>query len=85
MLHILNRCELATVFDLEQCNVIEKVLDEHQIEYHVKVIDRSSPSIFNMDTREHRGTLFQNMAFNWRYIIYVKRSDLAAAQDCIRM
>lgn len=82
MIHPLNRCELTTLFKLEQCSAIEDALRAHQIEYQVKSIDRSSPSIFNMGSRERSGTMFQDMSQNWRYVIYVKRADLAAAQDC---
>ncbi len=82
MIHLFNRCELASCFNMEQCQAIEKALRDNQIPYHTKVIDRSSPSAFSMGARERGGTLFHDMAQNWRYVIYVKRKDREAALDC---
>ena len=82
MIHFLNRRELATVSSLEQCNTIEKALGQCGIPYHTKVVDRASPSVFSAGTRERSGTLFQNMAYNWIYTVYVKRSDYETALDC---
>lgn len=82
MIHIFNRLELTTLFELDRVEEIRNVLALNNIEHQVRVIDRSSPSIFSMGTRERSGVLFQNLEHNWRYTIYVKRRDFSKAQDC---
>lgn len=77
-----HRCELVTLFDLEQVDKIKETLSANNIEYQVKTVDRASPSMFSMGSRERSGSMFQNMGQNWRYIIYVKRSELSKAQEC---
>ena len=34
-------------------------------------MDRTSPSVFSMGTRERSGALFQDPAQSWQYVIYV--------------
>lgn len=82
MIHVLNRCELATVFTLEQCRSLEKALQAGGIGYRTKAAERSSPSAFSTGARERGGTLFHDMSQEWRYVIYVKRKDLEAAREC---
>lgn len=83
MIHWFNRCELVTLFDVNKVEGVRQTLFAHGVEHRVKTVDRSSPSVFSMASREHTGTLFQNTAQNWRYTIYVKRKDLSKAQGCI--
>lgn len=82
MLHPFNRCELTTMLGLEKVEPIRAALDRHGIEHQVKVINRNSPSVFNLGTRETAGVLFQNPKNDARYVIYVKRADLSRAQSC---
>ena len=42
----------------------------------VRTMDRTSPSVFSMGTRERGGALFQDPAQSWQYVIYVARKDL---------
>lgn len=81
MVHIFNRCELVTLFDLSQVEDIRKALCANNIKHQVKTIDRASPSMFRMGSRERSGTLFQDTAQNWRYVIYVKRNELSKVQN----
>ena len=44
-------------------------------------MDRTSPSVFSMGTRERSGALFQDPAQEtWQYVIYVARKDLETAR-----
>ena len=43
-------------------------------------MDRTSPSVFSMGTRERSGALFQDPAQSWQYVIYVARKDLETAR-----
>ena len=76
MLTPLNRVQLAAVFQQDRCQEIVRILDQHQ----VRTMDRTSPSVFSMGTRERSGALFQDPAQSWQYVIYVARKDLETAR-----
>lgn len=80
MITIWNRAELALAFSLEECERIRAALDGEEIPYHVACMNRSSPGLFRMGTRERWGTAFENPEASWQYRIYVKRGDLSRAR-----
>ena len=82
MIHLWDRRELATFFELDRCRQAQAALDGSQIEYQVKTRDRTSPSPFSTGTRERSGALFQEAGASWQYTIYVKRGDLERARAC---
>lgn len=71
MLTPLNRAQLAAVFQQDRCQEIVRILDQHNIPSQVRTMDRTSPSVFSMGTRERSGALFQDPAQSWQYVIYV--------------
>ena len=80
MLTPLNRAQLAAVFQQDRCQEIVRILDQHNIPSQVRTMDRTSPSVFSMGTRERSGALFQDPAQSWQYVIYVARKDLETAR-----
>ena len=60
MLTPLNRAQLAAVFQQDRCQEIVRILDQHNIPSQVRTMDRTSPSVFSMGTRERSGALFQD-------------------------
>ena len=80
MLTPLNRAQLAAVFQQDRCQEIVRILDQHSIPSQVRTMDRTSPSVFSMGTRERSGALFQDPAQSWQYVIYVARKDLETAR-----
>ena len=80
MLTPLNRAQLAAVFQQDRCQEIVRILDQHNIPSQVRTMDRASPSVFSMGTRERSGALFQDPAQSWQYVIYVARKDLETAR-----
>lgn len=81
MITVLNRSELTSCFTMEECRDITSILRENEIECTVKVINRSSPSVFNMGTRPYCGTLLEER--DDRYRIYVKRADIKTAKEVL--
>ena len=51
------------------------------LDYAVKVIDRSSPSVLNPGTRADFGTMGMSPGAQYEYIIYVNKRDYDAARD----
>ena len=81
MLTIFNRREVQVFFASEACQKAADALEACGIETHIAVRDRFSPSIFSMGARERSGTLFQNPAYQYQYILYVRRRDYDTARD----
>ena len=79
MISIFNRKELLATFDLKRKSNICDKLDGDNIDYHIKVINRNSPSAFS-DGRGRVGTLGQNLELSYEYIIYVKKKDYERAR-----
>lgn len=57
MLAIWNRRELVTVLTMQEQSDILSALRDAGLDYAVKVIDRSSPSVLNPGTRADFGTM----------------------------
>ncbi len=72
----LNRAQLAAVFQQDRRQEIVRILDQHNIPSQVRTMDRTSPSVFSMGTRERAAPFFQDPAQSWQYVIYVARKDL---------
>lgn len=84
MISIFNRRELIATFDIKRKSDICDTLGNNNIDYHVKVINRNSPSAFS-DNRARTGTLGQNMDLSYEYIIYVKKIQFEQAKRMIGM
>ena len=62
-------------------NGIGDALRDAGLDYAVKVIDRSSPSVLNPGTRADFGTMGMSPGAQYEYIIYVNKRDYDAARD----
>lgn len=78
-MNIFNRKEVLDCFSMEKCIKARQVLNENNIKYYVKTINRNSPSVFS-DTRSRTGTFGQNLSISYEYIIYVKKCDYINAK-----
>lgn len=83
MITIFNREEIATTFDLQKQAEIRQILQQNGIEYHVKVVNRHSPSPFAPGTRSRTGTMGENINLEYEYIFYVKKEDADQARYCV--
>ena len=83
MIHIFNRAELLTTFDVARQAQACNILAANQIDYRVKVLNRATPP-GGFGSRARTRTPYQNYANQYEYIIYVKKSDLDAAAHLIR-
>ena len=81
MLAIWNRRELVTVLTMQEQSDILSALRDAGLDYAVKVIDRSSPSVLNPGTRADFGTMGMSPGAQYEYIIYVNKRDYDAARD----
>lgn len=81
MLAIWNRRELVTVLTMQEQSDILSALRDAGLDYAVKVIDRSSPSVLNPGTRADLGTMGMSPGAQYEYIIYVNKRDYDAARD----
>ena len=79
MITILNRRELAVTFDMKRQSEIRDLLSQNRIESAVRIINRKNPSPFAGRSRARTGTLGENLQMAYEYIVYVKKSDYAAA------
>jgi len=84
MLHIFNRKELLTTFDMKQQAAVREKLAAHHIDYDIKTQNRSSASTVAVGNRSQLGTLGQNINNMYTYIIYVKKKDYETAARLIR-
>ena len=71
MLTIFNRKEIAVTFSMQEQARIKNILAQNNIESYIKVINRKSPSPFSAGSRATTGTLGENLALEYEYIIYV--------------
>ena len=83
MLTIWNRRELTVTFDRKLQSEIRDLLSQNRIESAVRIINRKSPSPFAGGSRARTGTLGENLQMAYEYILYVKKSDYAAAAALI--
>lgn len=84
MVTLFNRKELFITYDLQKkCNVCE-LLDNHNIDYDVKVCNLSSSLPPGTGGRRLDGTLGASLSHPYEYKIYVKKKEYEIAQAIIR-
>ncbi|MEE0420136.1 MAG: hypothetical protein UDG86_08850 [Lachnospiraceae bacterium] len=80
MIAVWNRRELCITFQLKEQSEIRNLLTTEGIDYSLKVIDRSSPSVL-ANTRARVGSYGQDQALMKEYIIYVHKKDYERAAN----
>ena len=58
---------------------VRTILQNHKIEYHVKVKNLLSPTPVSVGSRAHAGSLGVDLSKSYEYKIYVKKSDYERA------
>jgi len=75
MVTIFNRKELMTTFDLNEQVRVRNILADYDIDYHIKTINRTSPSPLSAGSSNRTGSLVQNQKIVYEYKVYVKKED----------
>lgn len=83
MITIFNRRELMNTYDMGKQAAVRGILADNHIDYHIKTVNRNSPSPLSAGTRASFGTLGQNPNIQNEYIIYVKKSDYEKARSLV--
>lgn len=78
MITIFNRKELLSTNEMQRQAQAGQRLADSGIDYHVKVINRNSPSPLAAGSR-----FGEKLEFAYTYIIYVKRTDFSRARAVI--
>ncbi len=84
MITIFNRKELTIAFSMKRQSEIREILRVNNIDYHIKTINRKSPSVFSTGERARTGTYGENLELSCEYIIYVKKQDYEQALHVTR-
>ena len=84
MITVLNRKELLITYDMKKQSDVRTVLQNHKIEYNVKVKNTLSPSPLSSGDRGHRATLGIDLSKAYEYKIYVKKEDYEKALELIK-
>ena len=79
MIHIFNRKELLLTYDMQKQAEVRTLLQNHGIDYRVKVWNRKSPSPISARSRAYTGTLEEDLNNMYEYKIYVKKEDYEQA------
>ncbi len=83
MITVFNRKEIFISFSMESQAEIRNLLDNHEIKYYVKVVNRRSASPFGNGTRSITGSFGENFSYTYEYIIYVHKKDFELANKYI--
>ena len=82
MITIFNRKELTLTYDAARQSAIRDLLRNHSIEYHVKVVNLLSPSLFS-SPRARTGTFGVDLTKTYEYKIYVRKPDYEKARHLL--
>lgn len=83
MLTIFNRKELTITFSMEEQSKIRTKLQENNIDYKCKVINRNSASPFS-SMRSRTGSFGQKLDMGYEYIFFVSKDDYDKAKGFIK-
>ena len=84
MISIFNRKELLITYDMKKQSDVRTILQNHKIEYNVKVKNLLSPSPLSTNGRTRIGSQGIDITKSYEYKIYVKKADYERAVKIIR-
>lgn len=84
MISIFHRVRIATTYDMNKQAKIRTVLAQNGIDYEIKSIHHSHSSSLNAGARSMTGTMGENPAWEYEYIIYVHKKDQEKARYLLR-
>ena len=79
MITIFNRKELLITYDMNKQSEVRTILQNHKIEYSVKVKNLLSPTPLSSGSRGHMATPGVDIKKSYEYKIYVKKLDYERA------
>ncbi|ABX42863.1 conserved hypothetical protein [Lachnoclostridium phytofermentans ISDg] len=82
MITLFNRKELIITFSMQKQSELRQILNDNNIDYRLKTINRNSPSALN-DSRARTGTLGQDLNIAYEYIFYVHKRDYDLAKTLL--
>jgi len=82
MITVFSRREAAVTHSMEEQARIRDVLACNGIDYTLRVVNRTSPSVVG-SARARTGTFGVNMDYAYEYTFYVHKKDLDAAKALI--
>lgn len=80
MITIFNRKIIASSFSMQCQAMIKNILDNNDIPYYEKVVNRRSASPFGNGTRSRTGSYGENSLYTYEYIIYVHKKNFELAK-----
>lgn len=81
MITLFNRQELLITYDMKKQSDVRTILQNHKIEYSVKVKNLLSPSPISSGDRGHRAMPGIDLNKAYEYKIYVKKEDYEKALE----
>lgn len=84
MITIFNRKELCVTYDKSEQVRIRNILNDHNIDYSIKTINRTSTSPIAAGGRSRAGNFGQKQDYMYEYMIYVQKNDYEKAAGLVR-
>lgn len=84
MITIFNRKELCVTYDMSELVRIRNILNDHNIDYSIKTINRTSTSPIAAGGRSRAGNFGQKQDYMYEYMIYVQKNDYEKATGLVR-
>lgn len=84
MINFFNKKELVSTFSMKRQSDIRTILEQNNMKYTYKVINRNSASPFG-DSRSRTGTLGQRMDLSYEYKFYVYKQDYEKAKQILNI
>lgn len=75
---------MITVFNRKELARLRTILEEKNIDYQIKTVNRMSPSPVAAGARSRMGSFGQEQSGMCEYIIYVRKEDYEEAMHLIR-
>lgn len=83
MITMLNRKELIATFQIKEQARVRNILQENNIDYLIKTVDRTSPAPMAAGLRGGVEELKREENSMLEYVIYVGKEDYQKARKCI--
>lgn len=81
MLTLLNRKELIITFDVNRLAEIRNILTKHDIDYHIKTVNRAGA--VDAGIRGRIGRSGERQDLMCEYVVYVQKNDYKKAKEIL--
>lgn len=79
MITLLNRKELIITFDVNRLAEIRNILMKHDIDYHIKTVNRAGVLPVDAGIRGRMGRVGERQDLMCEYVVYVQKNDYEKA------